>query len=131
MHQGIAAILVGIAFDPGLVHLDDVIADVFPEIETTWRESRAHLSQAHPFHDLRYYLRLAHRSIIRPPETRPLHLPTSLTVVTDVLQGSKRVSDPGAVYNYDNTLPFLLACYLDRKTGQSVESFAQNTSSIR
>jgi CubicO group peptidase (beta-lactamase class C family) len=45
------------------------------------------------------------------------------SIAKDVL-ALKRTTRLGDVYNYDNSLPFLVACYLERKTRMTVETFA-------
>jgi CubicO group peptidase (beta-lactamase class C family) len=117
--KSIGAILVGIALDQGLVDLEDSVADTFPEIETDWRHGE-------PIR-LRHVLAMASGTVSEEP-TGPDGLAdpgllASESIAKDVL-ASKRTAKPGEVYNYDNSLPFLVACYLEKKTGMTVESFA-------
>jgi CubicO group peptidase (beta-lactamase class C family) len=117
--KSIGAILVGIALDRGLVDLEDVVADSFPEIETDWRNGE-------PIR-LKHVLAMASGTVFEehegPDGLVDPGLFASESIAKDVL-ASKRTAKPGEVYNYDNSLPFLVACYLERKTDMTVEAFA-------
>jgi len=117
--KSIGAILVGIALDQGLVDLEDVVADSFPEIETDWRNGE-------PIR-LKHVLAMASGTVFEEHEDPNGLIEPGLfvseSIAKDVL-ASKRIAKPGEVYNYDNSLPFLVACYLEKKTGMTVETFA-------
>jgi CubicO group peptidase (beta-lactamase class C family) len=117
--KSIGAILVGIALDQGLVDLEDVVADSFPDIETDWRNGE-------PIR-LKHVLAMSSGTIFEEHEDPnglvDPGLFASESIAENVL-ASKRTAKSGEVYNYDNSLPFLVACYLERKTGMTVETFA-------
>ncbi len=117
--KSIGAILVGIALDQGLVDLEDVVADSFPEIDTDWRHGE-------PIR-LKHVLAMASGTVYEehegPDGLVDPGLLVSESIAKDIL-ASGRKAEPGDVWNYDNGLPFLAACYLERKTGMTVEAFA-------
>jgi CubicO group peptidase (beta-lactamase class C family) len=117
--KSITAILIGIALDQGLCDLEDVVADSFPEIETEWRHGE-------PIR-LKHVLAMASGTVYEehegPDGLLDPGLLASESIAKDVL-ASKKTTNPGEVWNYDNSLPFLVACYLERKTGMTMEVFA-------
>lgn len=117
--KSICAILFGIAHDRGLVDPEDVVADSFPEIDTEWRDGE-------PIR-VKHLLSMSSGTVFEAESgegglVEP-GLLVSGSVAKDVL-AAKRTSPPGDVWNYDNSLPFLVASYMERKTGMSLEAFA-------
>ncbi|MCJ1329840.1 hypothetical protein MMC10_006521 [Thelotrema lepadinum] len=111
--KSVTSILVGIAWDQGLVDLEDVVSDAFPEIETDW-------GKGEPVR-LKHVLSMTSGTAV--DEDQALEVLKSDRIAELVLS-AKRTAQPGTVYQYDNNLPILAGLYLERKSRVSVEDFA-------
>ena len=111
--KSVTSILIGIAWDHGLVDLEDVVSDMFPEIKTDW-------GSGEPVR-LKHVLSMTSGTAV--DEDQALEVLKS-DRVPELILSAERIAQPGALYQYDNNLPILAGLYLERKLGVSVEDFA-------
>lgn len=107
--KSVVSILAGIAIDQGLTCLESIISDAFPQ------------SPASPL-TLKHALSMMSGTQFGPVESQKL---LSTTNVPHHVLSSKRLIEPGKIYNYDNGLPALVGVYIERKAGQALEKFAK------
>ena len=112
--KSLTSILFGIAWDKGLLDLEDVVSDAFPDVQTDWNKGQ-------PIR-LKHLLSMTTGTTM-PDEAAAIAILKSEGIAAEVL-AAKRVADPGAVWQYDNTMPLLAGLFLEKKTGISVETFA-------
>jgi CubicO group peptidase (beta-lactamase class C family) len=115
--KSIVSLLCGVALDQGLVNLEDVISDSFPELrdKTSWG--------AEPQIRLKHLLSMTSGTkACGNVETQAL---LASECVEELVLGMERVQGPGERFRYDNGLPTVLAVFLERKTGMSFEKFTE------
>lgn len=113
--KSLTAILAGIAIDQGLFRVEDGVAEYFPWItSTTWRDE----PQITVHHVLSMTAGLAHSGADSQA------LLASSDIEAFCLLRAKRVSDPGTKYHYDNSLPCLIGCLIERTSGMTLDQFA-------
>lgn len=113
--KSLTAILAGIAVDQGLFRVEDGVAEYFPWItSTTWRDE----PQITVHHVLSMTAGLAHSGADSQA------LLASSDVEAFCLLRAKRVSAPGTKYHYDNSLPCLIGCLIERTSGMTLDQFA-------
>lgn len=111
--KSIMSILICIAIDQGVMTLEDDVANRLG-IKSEWSKEAPIL--------LKHILSMSAGTDFKPEDSISLLLSTD---VVNLTFSENRLSTPGSVYNYDNNLPALLACYLEFCTGVSVEKFAE------
>ncbi|OCL14775.1 beta-lactamase/transpeptidase-like protein [Glonium stellatum] len=109
--KSLVAILTCILVDKGMASLDDVVSDYF-DTTTNW-------SQEEPIR-LRHMLAMA--SGTQPPDK---YVILETTSIESTVFGLPRTSSPGSKYIYDNGLPMILGCFIQARSGLSVETFAR------
>lgn len=110
--KSVAAILAGIAIDQKLMSVDDIVLDFFPECRniSTWGDDNP----------IRLHHLLSMTSGTKPVDADPLLLTSDLA---KLMLSLPRTSAPGTTFAYDNGLPSLLACIIERKSGIPLEEF--------
>jgi hypothetical protein len=112
--KSVTAILVGIAIDQGLFSLEDEVVSFFPWIsDTTWGQSPPVL--------VRHVLSMTSGTADSLSRTGALLLGTD---AEEFVLGAERECPPGTRYQYDNGLPWLMGCIVERTSGLSLEDFA-------
>ncbi|CAK7231317.1 hypothetical protein SBRCBS47491_007889 [Sporothrix bragantina] len=111
--KSITAVLAGIAIDQGLFGLDDDIASYFPDINTTW-------SQAPPVL-VRHVLSMTAGTEHTVKDAQDL---LESTDVEQLVLGWNQATPAGERYNYDNGLPSLIGCLIERTGGIPLVDFA-------
>ncbi|KAH8898607.1 beta-lactamase/transpeptidase-like protein [Thozetella sp. PMI_491] len=113
--KSITSILAGIAIDQGLFSLDDQVVNFFPWIsETTWGEEPPIL--------VRHVLSMTSGTFDEPSRSETMLLSTD---VEEFVLGAKRECDPGTRFQYDNGLPCLMGCIIERTSKIPLRDFAE------
>lgn len=110
--KSVAAILAGIAIDQKLMSVDDIVLDFFPECHnvSTWGDDDP----------IRLHHLLSMTTGTKEVDADPLLLTSDLA---KLMLSLPRTSAPGTTFAYDNGLPSLLGCIIERKSGISLEEF--------
>ncbi|CDK25313.1 unnamed protein product [Kuraishia capsulata CBS 1993] len=109
--KSVTSILFGILYDQGLANLDDLITDIF-DYPNNWKSKKATIRDA-----------LAMSAGVECGMNE-----AQLLLRTDnvprLLLSLNQVNEPGIKYSYDNSLPCLIACYIELKSGMHFAAFA-------
>lgn len=116
--KSITSILAGIAIDQGLFSLDDTIVEHFPSSLTsssTWGNAPSPIR-------VRHVLSMTTGTKHSPSDSQDL---LETTDVEHLVLSSQRIHPPGSIYHYDNALPSLIGCLIERRSGLALEDFAR------
>lgn len=117
--KSITALLAGIAVEQGLFRLDDCIADYFPDVSTIWGGNG---NSDSPPVLVRHVLSMTAGTEHTVKEAQDL---LESTDVERLVLGWTSFRTPGAAYNYDNGLPALVGCLIERTSGIPLPEFAK------
>ncbi|KAH8649800.1 beta-lactamase/transpeptidase-like protein [Xylariales sp. PMI_506] len=111
--KSVTSLLAGIAIGQGLFGLDDPVIKHFPDVRSRWGDNTPIL--------VRHVLSMTSGTEHTPQDSVDL---LESTDIEQLVLGAKRVTEPGIRYHYDNGLPCLIGCLIERRSGMSLEQFA-------